>query len=362
MNANFVGATLPGDSSVKLESFELPVPEHGEVLIRTKSSTICGSDIRAIYREHLGRGPEGYQGVIAGHEPAGIIESCGPGMRRFGVGERVVVYHISGCGVCNDCRRGYMISCTSEQYRRAYGWQRHGGMAPYILAEEKDLVALPDSLTYTDGAQIACGFGTVYEGLEKIGVNGNDVVLVTGLGPVGLAALMLARALGARNLIGIDVNLQRLELARRLGLADHLLQAGPDNVSEVRSLTNGHGCERALECSGHDQARLTCVQATRRWGRIALIGEGGTTTFQPSPDLIHDQKTIFGSWVTSIWRMEELVERIERWGIHPEDLVTHAFGLQDAGAAYLLMASGDCGKVAVAFDEELERLRQTRTG
>ena len=67
----------------------------------------------------------------------------GPGCRRFAVGDRVIVYHISGCGVCNDCRRGYMISCTSEKYRRAYGWQRDGGMADYMIAEEKDLIALP---------------------------------------------------------------------------------------------------------------------------------------------------------------------------------------------------------------------------
>ena len=143
------------------------VPAHGEVLLRMKASTICGSDIRCIYHEHLGKGPEGYQGVIAGHEPCGQIVETGPGCRRFGEGDRVIVYHISGCGVCNDCRRGYMISCTSEKYRRAYGWQRDGGMADFMLAEEKDLIALPDELSYADGAQVACGFGTVYEGLEK---------------------------------------------------------------------------------------------------------------------------------------------------------------------------------------------------
>ena len=98
-----------------------------------KASTICGSDIRCIYHEHLGKGPEGYQGVIAGHEPCGQIVKTGPGCRRFGAGDRVIVYHISGCGVCNDCRRGYMISCTSEKYRRAYGWQRDGGMADFLL-------------------------------------------------------------------------------------------------------------------------------------------------------------------------------------------------------------------------------------
>jgi threonine dehydrogenase-like Zn-dependent dehydrogenase len=227
-------------------------------------------------------------------------------------------------------------------------------MAPYILAEEKDLVLLPDNLTYTDGAQVACGFGTVYEGLEKIGISGNDAVLVTGLGPVGLATLMLCKALGASKLIGIDVIPERLELALMLGLADHVLTAGPDNVKQVRDLTGGYGCERAIDCSANDKARLTCIQAARRWGRICFIGEGGTSTFQPSPDIIHDQKTIYGSWVTSIWKMEELVERLVRWDIHPEDLVTHRFSLDQADEAYALMASGRCGKVAVVFDEELK--------
>jgi threonine dehydrogenase-like Zn-dependent dehydrogenase len=348
------GAVLPGNSTVEFREYDVPQPGHGEVLIKMKSSTICGSDIRAIYHEHLGKGPEGYQGVIAGHEPCGQIVGEGPGLRRFKKGDRVIVYHISGCGVCNDCRRGYMISCTSEEHRKAYGWQRDGGMAEYLIAEEKDLVLLPDSLTYTDGAQVACGFGTVYEGLEKIGVSGNDRVLVTGLGPVGLAALMLAKAMGATTTIGIDVIPQRLEIAKSLGLADHVLTAGPENVEQVMDITEGQGCEKTIDCSANDMARLTCIQAARKWGKICFIGEGGRVEFQPSPDIIHDQKTIYGSWVTNIWRMEELVERIVRWGIHPEDLVTHRFTLDEADSAYELMASGKCGKVAVVFDEEVK--------
>ena len=204
ISGSMTGAVLPGNSTVAFKEYRVPQPGHGQVLVRMKSSTICGSDIRAIYREHLGKGPEGYQGVIAGHEPCGQIVAQGPGCRRFKKDDRVIVYHISGCGVCNDCRRGYMISCTS-QYRRAYGWQRDGGMAEYLLAEEKDLVSLPDELSYSDGAQVACGFGTVYEGLEKIGISGNDAVLVTGLGPVGLATAMLCRAMGAQKIFGIEV-------------------------------------------------------------------------------------------------------------------------------------------------------------
>src|ERR1700722_17298310 len=257
MKASMTAAFLPGNSTVEIRTVPVPEPGHGEVLLRVKASTICGSDIRCIYREYLGKGPEGYQGVIAGHEPCGQIVAEGSGCRRFKEGDRVIVYHISGCGVCNDCRRGYMISCTSEKYRRAYGWQRDGGMADYMLAEEKDLVLLPDELSYTDGAQVACGFGTVYEGLEKIGICGDHDVLITGLGPVGLAAAALCRKLGARRIIGIDVVEERMQLALRLGLCDETLRSGPDNVAEVRGLTGGRGVERAIDCSANDVARAT---------------------------------------------------------------------------------------------------------
>ena len=353
MSKTMRGAFLPGNSTVELREVAVPEPGYGEVLLRMKASTICGSDIRCIYHKHLGKGPEGYQGVVAGHEPAGQIVKMGPGCRRYHEGDRVIVYHISGCGLCNDCRRGYMISCTSEKYRRAYGWQRDGGMADYLLTEEKDLIYLPDELSYADGAQVACGFGTVYEGLEKIGISGNDAVLVTGLGPVGLASAALARKLGATKIIGIDVVEERMKLASDLGLCDEVLASGPDNVAQVKALTGGHGVERAVDCSANDVARATAIRATRKWGKIVFLGEGGRVEFNPSPDIIHDQKTIFGSWVTSTWRMEELVERLVRWNLHPAELVTHRFALDKAGDAYALMASGKCGKVAVCFDDEI---------
>jgi threonine dehydrogenase-like Zn-dependent dehydrogenase len=352
MENKMKAAYLPGNSTTVIKNVDIPVPGYGQVLIRTKSSTICGSDIRAIYHEHLGKGAEGYQNKIAGHEPCGQVVACGPGLKRFKMGDRVIVYHISGCGVCNDCRRGYMISCTSE-YRAAYGWQRDGGMAPYILADEKDLVLLPDSLSYTDGAQIACGFGTVYEGLDRVGISGNDAVLVAGLGPVGLATLMLAKAMGAQKLIGVDVVQERCDLAMQMGLADVVFLSGSDTLDKIRELTGGNGVEKAIDCSGNTHARQLCIRATRKWGSIVFVGEGGTVEFNPSPDIIHDQKTIYGSWVTSIWKMEELVERIVRWGLHPEQLVTHRFTLEEVDKAYELMAEGKCGKVAVVFDEEI---------
>ena len=151
-------------------------------------------------------------------------------------------------------------------------------------------------------------------------------------------------------LIGVEMNDYRIKLAKDLGLVDHVFKPGKDTLDEILKVTGGHGVERAIDASASDPGRQLAIRATREWGRIALVGEGNTCTFEPSPDIMHGQKTIYGSWVTSLWRMEELVERLVRWGIHPEDLITHEFPLEKADEAYALMAGGQCGKVAVVFE------------
>jgi 2-desacetyl-2-hydroxyethyl bacteriochlorophyllide A dehydrogenase len=352
--AKMKGAILPGNSTVEFREFAVPEPGPGQVLIKTKASSICGSDIRAIYRQHTGKGPEGYQpGMIAGHEPCGQIVKVGPNSKRCKVGDRVVLYHISGCGCCEDCKHGYMISCTSP-LRAAYGWQRHGGHAPYILAEENTCVLLPDSLTYADGALCACGFGTSYEALTRIGVSGEDRLLVTGLGPVGLAAAMLGRALGATTVIGTDISDRRLRLAKDLKLVDHALKADGAALAKIKDLTQGKGCEASLDASGAPAGRLLALQGTRQWGRCVMVGEGNKIEFDVSPLLIHPQITLYGSWVTSLKHLEELVERLDRWGLHPEITCTHRLPLEKAAEAYRLADEGQVGKVAICFDEELK--------
>ena len=226
------GVVLPGNSTVAFKDCLIPEPGAGQVLVRMKASSICGSDIRAIYREHLGEGPECYQGVIAGHEPCGQIVKVGPGCKLFQAGDRVVIYHIAGCGACDECKHGYMISCRSS-HRAAYGWQRDGGHAPYLLAEESTCIRLPESLSYIDGALCACGFGTAYEALRRMQVSGQDRLLITGLGPVGLAAAMLGRALGVSSIIGTDLSAHRLSLAIDLELVDLAVEASDGALEKI---------------------------------------------------------------------------------------------------------------------------------
>jgi threonine dehydrogenase-like Zn-dependent dehydrogenase len=342
------GVYLPGGRRVDLREVPDPEPGPGEVVLAVRASTICGSDLRAIYREHLGEGPEAYQDVIGGHEPCGQVLAVGPEVERVRVGDRVVVYHISGCGQCDECRRGYQISCTSP-HRQAYGWQRDGGHAEYLLAEEVTCLPLPDSLSYVDGALVSCGFGTAYEALLRLDVSGRDTLLVTGLGPVGLAAAMLAKGMGAGPVVGTDVSSERRQLAQDLGLVDDAVPADEHAGAKLDELTAGRGFSTTVDCSGNATARHLALSQTATWGRCAFVGEGGSVGFDVSPVMIHKQVTLHGSWVTSIGHMGDLLRHLDRWHLQPSVIVTDTFALEDAAAAYELADRGTSGKVVVTF-------------
>ena len=200
-----------------------------------------------------------------------------------------------------------------------------------------------------DGCFISCGVGTAYEAVLRGNVSGGDAIVVVGLGPVGMAALMLAKGRGARLVIGVDTQADRVETAHRLGLLDHGLPAGPDTLGEIEALTRG-GAGVTIDCSGNPRGRLMALQSTRTWGRCVYIGETGPVEFDVSDDLLHRQRTIYGSWVTSVHNMDQCCEDLEAWGLHPHDIITDAFPLERAPQAYQLMAGGKSGKVIIAFD------------
>lgn len=354
MLKTMMAAYLPGDARVVLKEVAVPMPGINQVLIRMKSSGICGSDVHYIYHQHrasdAASGKPLYQGVINGHEPCGQVVALGPGCRHFKEGDRVLVYHISGCGFCQNCRRGFPISCTGSD-KAAYGWQRDGGHADYLLAEEKDLIRLPDALRYEDGAFISCGVATAYEGIVRAKVSGSDTVLVVGLGPVGMMAMMLARGRGAKRVIGVDLLPERLALASQLAVMDvGYLATMPDLVQVIVEHTKG-GADVALDCSGNPQGRLLALQASADWGRVVYIGETGKVEFSVSADLMHHQRRIIGSWVSSLFHMEKCAHDLTDWKLYPHQAISHRFTLEQAGEAYALMASGQCGKVVINFPE-----------
>ncbi|WP_255955030.1 zinc-binding dehydrogenase [Streptomyces odontomachi] len=202
-----------------------------------------------------------------------------------------------------------------------------------------------------DGAFIACGIGTVYEALTRIAVSGADRLLVTGLGPVGAAAAMVARALGVSTVYGAEVVPQRIEWARGLGLFDEVLDSRDAPLETVERLTGGTGVETAVDCSGNAAARSLALKALRTRGRLALVGEGGDMTIDVSDDVLHKQALISGSWVTSVQGMTRLAELLARQEIHPEQLVSDRFPQSEADRAYEAAAGRAAGKVCLVFED-----------
>jgi threonine dehydrogenase-like Zn-dependent dehydrogenase len=335
------GAVFTGNRKVEIREFPDPTPGPGEVIIEIKASGMCGSDLH-IYRSPgggpamaaaLGLGGEG-QAVIAGHEPCGVVIARGANVPKHLArdGARVMVHHYAGCETCPACREGWSQLCESGKIT-VFGITGHGAHAPYMKVPAFTLVPLPAEFSFEVGAAISCGTGTAYSALKRMQMRGGRTLAVFGQGPVGLSATMLGRAMG-QHIIGLDIADERLALARECG-AEHVVNVGKkDPVEELKKLTGGKGVDYALECSAHPEARVAAVRATRPWGTVCYVGEGGNVTLEVSPDLLRRQLTLIGSWTFSTNIQDECTRFIAANGVKIEKLITDTFQLSDAAAAY----------------------------
>jgi propanol-preferring alcohol dehydrogenase len=342
---------FPGDREAIVKDVVDPKPDRGQVLVRMKASGICGSDLGFLYRlskEERSKPSLGISlspDVIPGHEACGIVEKLAPGVRHLREGERVIVYHTRGCGDCKFCRSGFPIHCA---LKKAYGFDINGGFADLVVADESDCVALPKELDFVEGAYCACAAGTAYKASKRVGVRGLETIAVFGLGPVGLAGVLIGKAMGAR-VIGVEISEYRSRLAMKAG-ADHVINPNvEDPVKSIMELTNGEGADAAIDYSANPIARSKALDCTKIWGRMAFVGEGGKVTVEPSMQIIHKQLNVYGSFVFSIAELQEFLAVIVRHRLRLGDLVTHRYSIEDAPEALRLFDSGESGKVVFTW-------------
>jgi threonine dehydrogenase-like Zn-dependent dehydrogenase len=205
------------------------------------------------------------------------------------------------------------------------------------------LVPLPTELSFATGAAISCGTGTAYGALRRMNLSGADTIAVVGQGPVGLSATQLAAAIGAR-VIALDVSAERLARAKEFG-ADALIDPkAADPVEAIKALTHGTGADLALDTSGAPEGRVTAVRATRPWGTVCFVGEGGGVSLDVSRDLLRKQLTIIGSWTFSTIGQAECARFIAERKIAVDHLFTHRWQLAEAQQAYRLFDRQTSGK------------------
>ena len=348
------GVVFLGDRELELRAFPDPTPGPGEVVLEMKASGMCGSDLhfyRASRRggktQSLGLGGSG-EPVIAGHEPCGVVAACGPGVSeaQARIGQRVMVHHYQGCGVCDDCRVGWSQLC--RQGFVVYGVTGHGGHADFLKVPASTLVELPEPLSFEEGAAVSCGTGTAYGALRRMGTAGIDTLAVFGQGPVGLSATLLGRAMGAR-VLALDISAERRALAEQCGADAVIDPSSVDAIEALRELTHGRGVDLALDCSGVADARVAAVRATRTWGTVCYVGEGGSVTLDVSQDMIRKQITLLGSWTFSSITQGECARFIADRALPLSTVISHRFTLQQADEAYRLFDTQSTGKGVFVF-------------
>jgi len=342
------GVVFAGNRKIDFRTFADPTPGPGEVVLEIKASGMCGSDLK-MYRaaegeaaRTLGLGETG--AVIAGHEPCGVVAAVGQGVgeKEARVGQRVMVHHYRGCGVCPHCSTGWMQLCD-EGVKEIYGATGHGAHAPYMKVPARTLVTLPDQLSFETGAAISCGTGTAWGALHRLDLRADQTIAIFGQGPVGLSATQLASAMGAR-VIALDISDERLARAKEFG-ADLVIDPSKTNAVEaIRQATRGLGAHATLDSSSSPDARKQAVQSVRTWGKACLVGEGGHVTLDVSPDVLRRQVTIIGSWTFSTIGQAECAAFIADRGIKVDNLFTHRWKLAQADEAYQLFDKQTSGK------------------
>ena len=318
-----------GNSKIEVIDVPEPKPTPDQVLINIRVSALCGSEMGVF------RSPGGRPGN-PGHEFAGEVVDpnghCG-----FAPGDRVGAHVIVGCGTCDHCKTGNEIFCP---HMLPSGYAH----AESIAVSARHCLKIPDGIDWDTGVLVAGdAMGVAYHLTRRVGVQAHDTVAVFGCGPVGLGVVALWSFLGAR-VIGLDMSPYRRDLAEKLG-AWKTVEAGKTNtIDRLRKLTGGAGPDTCLECTGRPEAVAAAFEATRKGGKLGLVGEQDQATFNPSRDLIHKELNVYGAWYFRLSEFAGMVELCNR-GLKPRKVVTHRFPLEEAQKGYDLMAQAKCGKV-----------------
>jgi L-iditol 2-dehydrogenase len=324
----------------KAELIDLPEPKaKGEfVLVKIHSAPMCTE-----YKSFK-------DGVISqsiGHEAAGEVvevdQAC-----KVKVGDRVVVMPQNPCGKCPLCLKGEYIHCQHNlDVAEVTGYcHADGTYAQYILKQDWLLVPIPDDISYDQAAMACCGLGPTFGAMQAMNVGAFDTVVITGMGPVGLGGVINAVYRGAR-VIAVSKNPYRAKLAEQLR-AEAVVNPQDENALEqIMDLTGGVGFDKAVECSGVPARMRLLIDAVRRKGEIAFVGEAEDFAIKVSDDMIRKGLSLHGIWHYNLCDTPRIMRVVVDCTDKLDKLITHTFAMSKVQEAFELQLTGECGKVVL---------------
>ncbi|MEV4627253.1 zinc-dependent dehydrogenase [Micromonospora sp. NPDC049523] len=336
----------PGD--VRIEDVPEPTPGPGDVKIRVRNCSTCGTDVKiSKFGHHHIHPPR-----VMGHEIAGEVVEAGADVTGWAPGDRVQVIAAIPCGQCAECRRGRMTVCPNQE---SMGYHYEGGFAQYLVVPAKVLAVdglnrIPDGVDFAE-ASVAEPLACVLNGQELARVGTGDDVVVIGSGPIGCLHVRLARARGAARVFLVDLNRARLDLAADLVAPDAAIcGAEVDPVDEILKLTDGRGADVIITAAASGAAQEQAIQMAARQGRISFFG--GLPKNNPiiacDSNLVHYRElTIVGANGSSPAHNAEALRLIATGAVPVADLITHRLPLDRAIDAFGIVARGEAIKVTI---------------
>ena len=322
----------------RAELVEVPdlQPKENWALVKVHAAPMCTE-----YKAWL----SGREHAFLGHEAAGeVVAVAQPG--RVQVGDRVVVQPLYSCGQCALCVGGDFIHCQQNPDMIQFLGSREGSAtyAQYLLKPDWLLSKIPDGVPYELASLACCGLGPTFGALNLMEVDAFDTLLITGAGPVGLGGVVNARFRGARVIVAESVP-YRVERARLLG-AEAVVDPGSEGVvQQVLDLTDGRGVDKAVDCAGIVAAQRLCIDATRRKGQVAFVGEcGDELGIRVSPDMIRKGLTLRGAWHYNLALFPSVMQVIQQSPVIGR-LISHVLPMSEVQQAFELSASHQCAKI-----------------
>ncbi len=307
----FIGIKQP------LEMQEIPIPEIGErdILVKVKAAGICHSD--AHYR--VGISPVRPVPLTLGHEVAGIVEKIGVQVTGVKVGDRVALHYNISCGDCYHCSTGNDQFCEKVLM---LGHYTNGGYAEYISVPARNAIHLPDEIPFEQGATLMCASATAFHALRKSRLKGGERVAIFGVGGLGQSAVQLAKAFGAIEVYAVDINEDKLDLAKQYG-AIPINSKKVDAVAEIKKLTHGKGVDVAIEMIGLQRTMKQAVQVAGVLGRVVIVGLSKTPLeIDTYNELIGNEVELIGSNDHHLQELPLLVEMARKKVLDTSHIVT----------------------------------------
>ncbi len=336
----------PGD--IRLDDVEEPRVSAGEVKIRVRACSMCGTDVKISRSGHPNMSPP----QVMGHEIAGEITDVGEGVEGWVAGDRVQVIAAIPDGTCEECRAGRMTVCP---HQLSMGYQFPGGFAEYMIVPREVLAVdglnrIPDGLGFAE-ASVAEPLACVLNGQELARVGDGDTVVVIGSGPIGCLHVRLARARGAARVILIDLNSDRLAEAAALVNPDlTIVSSETDPVEAVLGATAGRGADVVITAAASGAAQEQGLRMLARQGRLSLFGglPKDAPTITVDANLVHYRElSIVGVNGSSPEHNKRALNLIASGAVPVADLITHRLPLDRVLDAIGIVGRGEAIKVTI---------------